>query len=129
MCIDFTDLNKTCPKDSYHLPRIDLFVDSIMGYEIFYFLDAFKRYHQIAMVEEDQEKISFITEYGTYCYVTMSFGLKNASTTYQRLVNWLFEDQICRNMEVYVDDMLVKSRTQEQFIADLREIFDVLRRS
>ena len=54
MCIDFTDLNKTCPKDSYHLPRIDLFVDSIMGYEIFYFLDVLKRYHQIAMAEEDQ---------------------------------------------------------------------------
>ena len=81
------------------------------------------------MDEENQEKTSFIIEYGTYCYVTMPFGLKNAGATYQRLVNKLFKDQIGRNMEVYVDDMLVKSRTQEQFIADLREIFDALRSS
>ncbi|XP_071913979.1 uncharacterized protein [Coffea arabica] len=129
MCVDFTDLNKACPKDCYPLPRIDQLVDSTSGYEIFCFLDAFKGYHQIALDEEDQKKTSFITEEGTYCYVTMPFGLKNASATYQRLVNKLFKNQIGRNMEVYVDDMLVKIRTQEQFIADLREIFDVLRSS
>ncbi|XP_027155637.1 uncharacterized protein LOC113756010 [Coffea eugenioides] len=129
MCMDFTDFNKACPKDCYILPRIDQLLDSTSGYEIFCFLDAFKGYHQIALDEEDQEKTSFIIEKGTYCYVTMPFGLKNAGATYQRLVNKLFKDQIGRNMEVYVDDMLVKSRTQEQFIADLREIFDVLRSS
>ena len=127
--MDFTDLNKACPKDCYPLPRIDQLVDSISGYEIFCFLDAFKGYHQIALDEENQEKTSFITENGTYCYVTMPFGLKNADSTYQRLVNKLFKDQIGRNMELYVDDMLVKSWTQEQFIADLREIFDVFRSS
>nr|XP_027088503.1 uncharacterized protein LOC113709849 [Coffea arabica] len=129
MCVDFTDLNKACPKDYYPLPRIDQLVDSTAGYEIFCFLDAFKGYHQIALDEEDQEKTSFITEDGTYCYVTMPFGLKNAGATYQRLVNKLFRNQIGRNLEVYVDDMLVKSRTQEQFISDLREIFEVLRSS
>ncbi|XP_071916252.1 uncharacterized protein [Coffea arabica] len=129
MCVDFTDLNKTCPKDCYPLPRIDQLVDSTTGYEIFCFLDAFKGYHQIALDEEDQEKTVFITEYGTYCYTTMPFGLKNAGATYQRLVNKMFRNQIGRNMEVYVDDMLVKSRTQEQFISDLREIFNVLRSS
>ncbi|XP_071900985.1 uncharacterized protein [Coffea arabica] len=129
MCVDFTDLNKACPKDCYPLPRIDQLVDSTAGYEIFCFLDAFKGYHQIALDEEDQEKTSFITEDGTYCYVTMPFGLKNAGATYQRLVNKLFRNQIGRNLEVYVDDMLVKSRTQGQFISDLREIFEVLRHS
>ncbi|XP_071920768.1 uncharacterized protein [Coffea arabica] len=129
MCVDFTDLNRACPKDCYPLPRIDQLVDSTTGYEIFCFLDAFKGYHQIALDEEDQEKTAFITEYGTYCYTTMPFGLKNAGATYQRLVNKLFKNQIGRNMEVYVDDMLVKSRTQDQFIKDLREIFDVLRSS
>ncbi|XP_027166716.1 uncharacterized protein LOC113766760 [Coffea eugenioides] len=67
ICVDFADLNKACPKDSYPLPRIDLLVDSTTGYEIFCFLDAFKGYYQIAMDEEDQEKTSFVTEYGTYC--------------------------------------------------------------
>ncbi|XP_071912192.1 uncharacterized protein [Coffea arabica] len=129
MCVDFTDLNKACPKDCYPLPRIDQLVDSTAGYEIFCFLDAFKGYHQIALDEGDQEKTSFITEDGTYCYVTMPFGLKNAGATYQRLVNKLFRNQIGRNLEVYVDDMLVKSRTQEQFVSDLREIFEILRSS
>nr|XP_027088665.1 uncharacterized protein LOC113710014 [Coffea arabica] len=129
MCVDFIDLNKACPKDCYPLPRIDQLVDSTTGCEIFCFLDAFKGYHQIVLDEEDQEKTAFITEYGTYCYTTMPFGLKNAGATYQQLVNKLFKNQIGRNMEVYVDDMLVKSRTQEQFINDLREIFDVLRSS
>ncbi|XP_027177519.1 uncharacterized protein LOC113776533 [Coffea eugenioides] len=129
MCVDFTDLNRACPKDCYPFPRIDKLVDSTTGCEIFCFLDAFKGYHQIALDEEDQEKTAFITEYGTYCYTTMPFGFKNAGATYQRLVNKLFKNQIDRNMEVYVDDMLVKSRTQEQFINDLREIFDILRSS
>nr|XP_027076063.1 uncharacterized protein LOC113699918 [Coffea arabica] len=129
MCVDFTDLNKACPKDCYPLPRIDQLVDSTAGYEIFCFLDSFKGYHQIALDEEDQEKTSFIIEEGTYCYVTMPFELKNAGATYQRLVNKLFKNQIDRNLEVYVDDMLVKSRTQDQFISDLREIFEVLRSS
>ena len=73
------------------------------------FLDAFKGYHQIEMAEEDREKTSFITEEGTYCYRTMPFGLKNAGATYQRLVNKRFQNQIGRSMEVYVDDMIVKS--------------------
>ena len=96
ICVDFTDLNKACPRDCYPLPRIDQLVDSTSGC----FLDAFKEYHQIALDEEDQEKTSFITENSTYCYVTMLFGLKNAGATYQKLVNRLFKDQIGRNMEI-----------------------------
>ncbi|XP_071906205.1 uncharacterized protein [Coffea arabica] len=82
MCVDFTDLNKACPKDCYPLPKIDTLVDSAMGYEVLCFLDAFKGYHQIGMSEEDQEKTAFYTDRGIYCYTTMPFGLKNAGATY-----------------------------------------------
>ena len=92
-------------------------------------MNAFKGYHQIEMAEEDREKTSFITEEGTYCYRTMPFGLKNAGATYQRLVNKLFQNQIDKSMEVYVDDMIVKSRTDRRLVPDLREILDILRES
>ena len=90
MCIDFTDLNSACLKDSFPLPRIDQLMDSIAGYKLFTFMDAFSRYNQIQMTEEDQEKTAFITNQGLYCYRVMPFGLKNAGTTYQRLVNQMF---------------------------------------
>ncbi|XP_071924818.1 uncharacterized protein [Coffea arabica] len=129
MCVDFTDLNKACPKDCFPLPRIDRLVDSTVGFDVLCFLDAFKGYHQIEMAEEDRNKTSFIAEEGTYCYRTMPFGLKNAGATYQRLVNKLFQNQIGRSMEVYVDDMIVKSRTDQRLIPDLREILDILLKS
>ncbi|XP_071905664.1 uncharacterized protein [Coffea arabica] len=129
MCVDFTDLNKACPKDCYHLPRIDALVDSAMGYVVLCFLDAFKGYHQIGMSEEDQEKTAFYTDRGTYCYTTMPFGLKNAGATYQRLINRLFKNQIGRNVEAYVDDILVKSLATSSFLSDVREVFGVLRDS
>ena len=87
MCIDFTDLNQTCPKDSFPLPRIDQLVDSTAGHKLLTFMDAFSGYNQIQMVEEDQEKTAFVTSQGLYCYKVMPFGLKNAGVTYQRLVN------------------------------------------
>ena len=82
MCVDFTNLNKVCPKDSYPLSRIDQLVDSIAGHRLLSFMDAFSRYNQIKMDEEDQEKMSFITSQGLFCYKVMSFGLKNAGATY-----------------------------------------------
>ncbi|XP_027158506.1 uncharacterized protein LOC113760135 [Coffea eugenioides] len=129
ICVDFTDLNKACPKDCYPLPRIDALVDSAMGHEILCFLDAFKGYHQIGMSEEDQEKTAFYTDHGVYCYSTMPFGLKNAGATYQRLINRLFKNQIGRNVEAYVDDILVKSLATSSFLSDVREVFGVLRDS
>ena len=78
MCVDYTDLNKHCPKDPFGLPRIDEVVDSTAGYELLSFLDCYSGYHQISLKEEDQIKTSFITPFGAYCYKTMSFGLKNA---------------------------------------------------
>ena len=84
MCVDYTSLNKACPKDHFPLARIDQIVDSTSGCEILSFLDAYSGYHQITMKESDQLATSFITPYGSYCYVTMPFGLKNASATYQQ---------------------------------------------
>ncbi|KAL0433973.1 UNVERIFIED_CONTAM: putative enzymatic polyprotein [Sesamum latifolium] len=128
MCIDFRDLNKVCPKDFYPLPRIDQLVDSTSGRELLSMIDASQGYHQIMLAPEDRKKVSFITSSGTFCYAAMPFGLKNAGATYQRLVDRIFRPQIGRNVEVYVDDMLVKSKKAEDHIADLEETFAVLRK-
>ena len=103
--IDFTDINKACPKDSFPLPRIDLIVDATAGHELLSFMDAFSGYNQISMDPGDQEKTSFVTAQGTYYYLVMPFGLKNAGAMYQRLVNRMFQKQIGTTMEVYIDDM------------------------
>ncbi|GKA58147.1 reverse transcriptase domain-containing protein [Tanacetum coccineum] len=94
MCVDFMDLNKSCLKDCYPLPEIDWKVESLCGYPFKCFLDAYKGYHQIQMVEEDEEKTAFHTSQGIFCYTKMSFGLKIAGTTYQRLVDKSFERDI-----------------------------------
>ena len=125
--IDFTDINKACPKDSFPLPRIDLIMDATTGHELLSFMDAFSGYNQISMDLDDQEKTLFVTAQGTYCYRVMPFGLKNAGATYQRLVNRMFQKQIGTTMEVYIDDMLVKSTTTELHIAHLAEAFQILR--
>ena len=96
--MDFIDLNKACPKDSYPLPCIDQLVDSITGHQLLSFVDAFSGYNQIRMDEADQEKTSFITNQGLFCYKVMTFGLKNVGETYQRLVNHMFRPQIRRNI-------------------------------
>ena len=127
MCVDFTDLNQAYPKDSFPLPRIDQLVDSTAGHKLLTFMDAFSGYNQIQMAEEDQEKTAFVTSQGLYCYRVMPFGLKNAGATYQRLVNLMFKKQIGRNMEVYVDDMLVKSKEEEDHLDDLKETINTLR--
>ena len=127
LCIDFTDINKACSKDSFPLPRIDLIVDAMAGHELLSFMDAFSGYNQISMDPDDQEKTPFVTAQGTYCYRVMPFELKNAGATYQRLVNRMFQKQIGATMEVYIDDMLVKSTTAGLHIAHLSEAFQILR--
>jgi hypothetical protein len=87
MCVDYTDLNKHCPKDPFALPRVDQVIDSTAGYVLLSFLDFYWGYHQIALKEEDQIKTVFITPFGAYAYTMMSFGLKNAGATYQRATN------------------------------------------
>ena len=126
-CIDFSDLNKACPKDCFPLPRIDQLVDATAGHELMSFMDAYSGYNQIAMNPADQDHTSFMSPTNVYCYKVMPFGLKNAGATYQRLVNRMFANQIGKNMEVYVDDMLVKSKTATNHVADLEECFNILR--
>ncbi|KAL2226671.1 UNVERIFIED_CONTAM: Retrovirus-related Pol polyprotein from transposon opus [Sesamum indicum] len=116
MCVDFIDQNKACPKDPYPLPQIDIMVDSTTGFEMFSMMDAYQGYHQIYMAKEDREKTFFVTDKGIYCYNVMSFGLKNAGATYQQLVNKMFSELIGRTMEVYVDDMVVKSKRSQDHL-------------
>ena len=97
MCVDFTDLNKACPKDSYPLPRVDVLVDSTAQHQLLSFMDTFLGYNQIRMDEADQKKTSFVTSQCLFCYKVMPFGLKNAGVMYQRLMNKMFANQIRRN--------------------------------
>ena len=127
MCVDFMDLNKAYPKDSFPLPRIYQLVDSTAGHKLLTFMDAFSGYNQIKMAKEDQEKTAFITSQGLYCSKVMPFGLKTTGATYQRLVNKMFSKKIGRNMEVYVNDMLVKSKEESAHLDDLQETFTILR--
>ncbi|GJV94979.1 reverse transcriptase domain-containing protein [Tanacetum coccineum] len=127
MCVDFKDLNKACPKDGYPLPEIDWKVESLCGYPFKCFLDAYKGYHQIKMAKEDEEKTAFITSQGILCYSKMPFGLKNARATYQRLVDKAFQKQIGQNLEAYVDDLVIKSCTEQEIIRDIEETFKTLR--
>jgi hypothetical protein len=128
MCVNYTDLNKHCPKDHFGLPRIDQVVDLTAGCVLLYFLDCYSGYHQIALKEEDQIKTTFITPFGTYAYKTMSFGLRNAGATYQHAIQMCFADQLHRNVEAYVDDVVIKTRNPEKLIADLDEMFNSLRK-
>lgn len=123
MCIDFTDLNKACLNDSFSLSMIDMLVDSTIDHQTLSFMDAFSGYNQIKMHEFDKEKTSFMIDRGLYYYQVMPFGLMNVRVAYQRLFNELLKGQIGRNVEVYVDDMLVKTLRIEQHLLDLSETF------
>jgi dsDNA-binding SOS-regulon protein len=127
MCVDYTDLNKHFPKDPFGLPRIDQVIDSTAGCDLLCFLVCYSGYHQIAIKEEDQEKTAFITLFGAYCYTAMSFGVKNASATYQRAIQKCFKKQLNKNIKAYVDDVVVKTRNSDTLIADLEETFASLR--
>ncbi|XP_021985818.1 uncharacterized protein LOC110882015 [Helianthus annuus] len=127
MCVDFSDLNNACPKDCYPLPEIDLKIDSLSSFRLKCFLDAYKGYHQIQMASEDEDKTAFVTNEGLFCYTKMPFGLKNAGATYQRLMDKAFKAQIGRNLEIYVDDLVIKSREEDDMIDDILETFTRLR--
>jgi hypothetical protein len=109
MCVDFTCLNKHCPKDHFPLPRIDQIIDSTAGYERFSFLDTYSGYNQIRLKEEEV-KTAFITPYGVFCYRTMLFGLKNAGATYQRMMQKCLSTQIGKNIQVYIDDVVITTK-------------------
>ena len=127
MCVDYTYLNEACSKDSFPLPRIDQIVDASAGHGMLSFLDAFSGYHQIPMHPPDAEKTTFITPHRLLCYIMMSFGLKNVEATYQRLVTKMFRLLQGKTIEVYIDDMLVKSKERSNHAEHLQEAFLLLR--
>ena len=128
MCVDFTDLNRACPKDSFPMPRIDQLEDATVDHPWMSFLDAFQGYHQIPLATDDQEKTAFVTLVGNCHYKVMPFGLKNAWSIYQRMMTKMFEPQLGKNVEVYIDNMVVKSKLVSEHLADLTNIFEILRK-
>ena len=123
MCVDFRDLNKACSKDDFSLPHTSVLVDNTTSSAMNSFIDGFSEYNQIMMAVMDKIKTAFITEWGTYCYKIMLFELKNAGATYQRAAIVLFHDMIHKEVEVYVDDMIVKSEIKEGHFEALDKFF------
>ena len=128
VCVDFIDLNKACPKDPFPIPRIDQLMDATVGHSWMSFLDVFQGYHQILLALDDQEKTVFVTPTRNYDYKVMPFGLKNAGSAYQRIMTKMFELQLGKNIEIYINNMVVKSKLESEHINDLGNIFEILRR-
>jgi len=126
ICIDFRDLNEVCPKDKFPLPITDIMIDNTCGFERMSFMDGFSRYNQIKMYPDVEKHTSFRTPLGVYCYTVMPFGLKNVRATYQRAMNAIFHEHICKIVECYVDNIAVKSRAKGDHIADLKTVFDIM---
>ena len=110
------------------MPKIDQLVDATVGYPRMSFLDAFQGYHQIPLALDDQENTVFVTPVGNYHYKVMPFDLKNARSTYQRMMTRMFESQLGKNIEIYIDDMVVKSKVVSEHLGDLGNILEVLRK-
>ena len=126
--MDFMDLNKACPKDPFPMPQIDKLVDATVGHPRMSFLDEFQGYHQIPLALDDQKKTAFVTPTGNYYYKVVPFGLKNVGSTYQRMVTKMFEPQLGKSIEVYIDDIVVKSKIVSKHMANIRNIFEILRK-
>ena len=119
MCVDYWDLNQVSSKDNFPLPHIDVLVDNTANFALFSFMDGFSGYNQIKMAPKDMEKTTFITLWGTFCYKVISFGLKNAGATYQQAMVALFHNMMHKKIQVYVDDMIAKSRTEKEHLVNL----------
>ncbi|WRX13175.1 Reverse transcriptase domain - like 10 [Theobroma cacao] len=128
ICVDYRDLNRASPKASFPLPHIDTLVDNTAKHALFSFMDGYFRYNQIKMAPEDMEKTTFVTIWGMFCYKVMPFGLKNASATYQKAMVTLFHDMMHKEIEIYVDDMIAKSRTKRDHTINLKKLFERLRK-
>jgi hypothetical protein len=127
MCIDYSSLNKPCPKDPFSLPQIDQILDSTSGYDLLCFLDAYFGFHQIPMSRENEEDAAFIIVDGLFCYVSVPYGLKNALPTFVRAMDKTFGDLIWDLIEVYVDDIIVKIKSRSSLLDNLAIVFDRLR--
>lgn len=120
MCVDFIDLNKAFPKDPYPLPHIDRLIDTMSEFYMLIFMDAYSGYNQIRMNLTDASKIAFMTDINNSYYKVMPFGLKNVGAMYKRLLDMVFSLQIGRNLEVYVEDMLLKTQEEVKHVDDLK---------
>ena len=124
MYVDFRDLNKACPKNDFPLPHINVLVDNMARSALMSLMDGFLGYNQIKMAPKDMTKTTFTTEWGIYCYMVMPFGLKNARATYQRMATALLHDTMHNEVNVYVDDMIVKSKDRGNHTINLRNFFE-----
>jgi hypothetical protein len=127
MYVDYTDLNKHYPRGPFKLLWIHQVIDSTASCDLLCFLDCYSGYYQIAIKQEDLEKTTYITLFDAYCYTTMSFRLKNAGATYQRAIQACFKKPLNKNVEAYVDDVVIKTRNSDTLIADLEETLASLR--
>ena len=123
-CVDFCNLNKACPKYEFLLPNIDLLIDLAAGSSMFSFMDGYSGYNQIRMAAKDAEKTAFRTPIGNFYYTIMPFGLKNAGATYQRTMTAIFHDMMHEEMEDYVNDIVVKSKTRTEHFQVLEQVFE-----
>jgi len=126
--MDYRDLNRASPKDNFPLSHIDVLVDNTTNFAFFSFMDRFSSYNQIKMALEDMENMTFVTLWGMFYYKVMSFGLKNAGATYPRAMVALFHDMMHKEIEVYVHDMIAKSRTEKEHLVNLRKLVERLRK-
>ena len=126
VCIDFRNLNKATPKDEYPMPIADMLINSASSNKVISFLDGNARYNQIFMTEEDTSKTAFICPgfIGLFEWVVMTFGLKNAGATYRRAMNFIFHELLGIILEVYIDDIVIKSVAFDAHLADLRKAFE-----
>ncbi|KAK4391400.1 Polyprotein P3 [Sesamum angolense] len=118
------DLNNACPKDDFPLPIAELMIDATTGHETLSFMDGSSGYNQIRMAPADEELTALRTPKGIYCYKVMPFGLKNTGATYQRAMQKIFDDMFHKNVECYVDDLVVKSKKRENHFHDLRKVLN-----
>lgn len=128
MCMDFTNLNATCPKDLYPFPNIEHVIDGSLGYRMLSFTDTYYGYNQIWIDPLDDLKMAFMSNHDNYDYISMPFGLKNSSSTYQRLIDLMFSHQIRENLEVYVDDMIIKTFEECSHTVDLEDILQFVKK-
>ena len=130
ICVDFRDLNKATPKDEYPMPIADMLINDASGHKVMSFLDDNAGYNQIFMAEQDMSKTAFRCPgfVGLFEWVVMTYGLKNTGATYQRAMNLIFHDLLGIVLEVYIDDIVVKSDEFDNHLADLCLDFERMRR-
>jgi hypothetical protein len=130
MCIDFRGLNKATPVDGYPMPVVDALVNAATGHKVISFIDGNDGYNQIFMAIEDIAKTAFRCpgHVGLFEWIVMTFGLKNAGATYQRAMNYIFHELISRVVEIYIDDVVVKSKSYKEHLTDLRKTLECTRK-